>query len=101
MNPSPRSLMDSRLLPLAAISCLALAAAAQDTKAAARPAGERRFPKGGDLDKIVWEHPLARARELARAQQRVLLVKPILGGSNVPAPLGVACGGKNDCEGSW
>jgi hypothetical protein len=88
--------MDSRLLPLAAVAGLVLGAAAQEPKAA-----ERRFPKGGDLDKIVWEHPLARARELARAQHRVLLVKPILGGSNVPAPLGVACGGKNDCEGSW
>jgi hypothetical protein len=93
--------LDSRLLPLAALSFLALGAAAQDAKSAAQPAAERRFPKGGDLDKIVWEHPFARARELARAQHRVLLVKPILGGSNVPAPLGVACGGKNDCEGSW
>jgi hypothetical protein len=31
----------------------------------------------------------------------VLLVKPILGGSNTPSPEGVACGGKEDCEGSW
>ena len=63
--------------------------------AAAAPAQSgRRFPEGGDLDKIVWLRPLATARELARAQHRVLLVKPILGGSNTPAPLGVACGGK-------
>jgi hypothetical protein len=64
-------------------------------------AAARRFPEAGDLDKIAWERPFARAQELARERNRVLLVKPILGGSNTPRPGGVACGGKDDCEGSW
>lgn len=63
------------------------------------PAPDRRTL--GDLDKIEWLRPLAHAREVARQQGRVVLVKPILGGSNTPAPDGVPCGGKNDCEGSW
>ena len=62
---------------------------------------ERRWDDGGDLDKIVWNRPFARAQELARASGRVLLIKPILGGGNVPKCFGVPCGGKNDCEGSW
>ena len=64
-------------------------------------AAARRFPAAGDLDKIAWERPFARAQQIAREQDRVLLVKPILGGSNTPRPGGVACGGKDDCEGSW
>ena len=62
---------------------------------------ERRWDDGGDLDKIVWNRPFASAQELARASGRVLLIKPILGGGNVPKRGGVPCGGKNDCEGSW
>jgi hypothetical protein len=69
--------------------------------AKAQAAPERRWDDGGDLDKIVWNRPFARAQELARASGRVLLIKPILGGGNVPKPGGVPCGGKNDCEGSW
>jgi len=55
----------------------------------------------GDADKIEWVRPFARARELAAGTHRVLLVKPILGGSNRPFPSGRPCGGKEDCEGSW
>jgi hypothetical protein len=73
------------------------AAGAQDAVGAQR----RRWEDGGDLDKIVWHRPFARAQELARASGRVLLVKPILGGGNKPDPAGVPCGGKHDCEGSW
>jgi hypothetical protein len=65
------------------------------------PAPPPRHEAGGDLDKIAWERPFARAQQLAREQDRVLLVKPILGGSNTPRPTGVACGGVDDCEGSW
>lgn len=61
----------------------------------------RRFDGGGDLDKIEWVRPFREAQKLAKAANRVMLVKPILGGGNKPAPGGVACGGKNDCEGSW
>ena len=64
-------------------------------------AQQPRFDQGGDLDKIVWHRPFADAQALAARQQRVMLVKPILGGSNTPDPDGVPCGGKNDCEGSW
>ena len=67
----------------------------------AQAAAERRWDDGGDLDKIVWNRPFARAQELARASGRVMLIKPILGGGNVPKRTGVPCGGKNDCEGSW
>jgi hypothetical protein len=87
--------MDHRLAAVVPLVVFALPALAQQA------APGRRFATGGDLDKIAWEHPFARARELARTQHRVLLVKPILGGSNVPDPQGVACGGKRDCEGSW
>ncbi|HEX5052891.1 MAG TPA: hypothetical protein VFZ65_14035 [Planctomycetota bacterium] len=69
--------------------------------AATSPQPAPRFAQGGDLDKIEWIRPFARARELAREQHRVMLVKPILGGSNRPRPGGVPCGGTNDCEGSW
>ncbi|HZN39753.1 MAG TPA: hypothetical protein VFD82_13170 [Planctomycetota bacterium] len=68
---------------------------------AAQAEPQRRWDDGGDLDKIVWNRPFARAQELARESGRVLLIKPILGGGNVPKPGGVPCGGKNDCEGSW
>lgn len=74
------------------------AAAQQDP---AQDPQARRFAEGGDLRKIVWQRPWTRARDLAREQGRVLLVKPILGGSNAPAPDGVPCGGEQDCEGSW
>ena len=67
----------------------------------AQAATERRWDDGGDLDKIVWNRPFSRAQELARASGRVMLIKPILGGGNVPKRTGVPCGGKNDCEGSW
>ena len=80
----------------AAALALACTAAAQDGAGA----GTRRW-EGGDLDKIVWHRPYARAQQLARNAGRVLLVKPILGGGNVPDPAGVPCGGKRDCEGSW
>lgn len=61
----------------------------------------RRFDAGGDLDKIEWVRPFAVAQQRAKEANRVMLVKPILGGGNAPAPGGVPCGGKNDCEGSW
>ena len=69
--------------------------------APAQDGAPRRFDAGGDLDKIEWIRPFAKAHRLARDSQRVMLVKPILGGGNAPAPSGVPCGGKNDCEGSW
>ena len=83
---------------------LGLALAAQDpvdSRAGAAVATARRFDAGGDLDKSVWHRPFRAAQKVARAAGRVMLVKPILGGSNQPAPGGVPCGGKNDCEGSW
>jgi hypothetical protein len=86
--------MNARVLASVAAVLFASAAAAQSPSA-------RRLADGGDLDKIVWERPFARARGLAETRNRVLLVKPILGGSNTPRPSGVPCGGKNDCEGSW
>lgn len=60
-----------------------------------------RHERGGDLDKIEWLRPFTAAQQRAREQKRLLLVKPILGGSNAADPTGVPCGGKNDCEGSW
>ena len=75
--------------------------AVRGARAVAPRPPERRFEQGGDLDKITWERPFARARELAKERHRVMLVKPILGGGNTPDPKGTACGGKHDCEGSW
>lgn len=86
MHPAHRTVLSASML-LAALT--------------AQAAPERRWDDGGDLDKIVWNRPFVRAQELARASGRVLLIKPILGGGNVPKPGGVPCGGKNDCEGSW
>lgn len=67
----------------------------------APPTSVVRHERGGDLDKIEWVRPFALAQQRARQQRRLMLVKPILGGSNVAVPAGVPCGGKNDCEGSW
>ena len=61
----------------------------------------RRHDSGGDIDKIEWVRPFAAAQERARELGRVLLVKPIMGGSNKPNPDGLPCGGVDDCEGSW
>jgi hypothetical protein len=88
-------------LVLSCFACCALLPAQKQQPAAEEPAAARRFAEGGDLDKIDWMRPFARACEIAKEQQRVMLVKPILGGGNAPKPDGVACGGKNDCEGSW
>ena len=55
----------------------------------------------GDARRINWIRPFSKASELARKSGRILYVKPIMGGSNTPAPDGVPCGGQNDCEGSW
>ncbi len=93
-------------VPFATIVCIALGCTlpAQDpvdSRAGAAAATARRFDAGGDLDKIVWHRPFRSAQKLAREAGRVMLVKPILGGGNQPAPGGVPCGGKNDCEGSW
>lgn len=64
-------------------------------------AAQAPAPAVGDSNKIQWHRPYAKARELAAASGRVLLVKPIMGGSNTPKPDGLPCGGKADCEGSW
>lgn len=66
--------------------------------AAAAPGAPDR---AGDPRRIRWIRPVAAAVEEAKAAGRVLLVKPILGGSNTPDPDGVPCGGTRDCEGSW
>jgi hypothetical protein len=90
------------LLPLVLLLPPATAQAPDATTAQRNAAKTvRRWDDGGDLDKIVWHRPFAKAQELARESGRVLLIKPILGGGNRPKPGGVPCGGKNDCEGSW
>ena len=55
----------------------------------------------GDLRRVDWIRPFDRALTRARRMKRVLIVKPILGGSNEPDPNGLPCGGVRDCEGSW
>jgi hypothetical protein len=55
----------------------------------------------GDLRRVHWVRPWAKAQEESRRTGRPILCKPILGGSNTPDPSGLPCGGKNDCEGSW
>lgn len=55
----------------------------------------------GDLRRVPWIRPFRDARAEAERTGRVILCKPILGGSNTPDPDGVPCGGKHDCEGSW
>lgn len=57
--------------------------------------------RGGDLRRIEWVRPYGPAVERATSETRLLLVKPILGGSNTPDPNGLPCGGKKDCDGSW
>ncbi len=57
--------------------------------------------KRGDLRRVQWTRPFSAAHKIARSTNRVLLVKPLMGGSNTPDPAGVPCGGVNDCEGSW
>ncbi|MBK8097685.1 MAG: hypothetical protein IPK26_11295 [Planctomycetes bacterium] len=73
----------------------------QMPKAQVPAAQAGRHERGGDLDKIEWLRPFGAAQQRARERKRLLLVKPILGGSNAADPSGVPCGGKNDCEGSW
>jgi hypothetical protein len=55
----------------------------------------------GDPRRVDWVRPFKDALAKARETNRVLLVKPLMGGSNVPDPAGTPCGGKKDCEGSW
>ena len=51
--------------------------------------------------RMNWVRPFADARARAKTAGRLMLVKPILGGTNAPDPDGLPCGGKQDCEGSW
>lgn len=81
-----------RLLVLTLPGCLATAARAQEG---------RTFFRAGDMRRIQWVRPWDEASKTAAARGRLLVVKPILGGSNTPDPDGVPCGGKKDCEGSW
>jgi hypothetical protein len=71
------------------------------TPAAAPPGDARGGPESGDLRRVQWVRPFKEALAKARQTNRVLLVKPLMGGSNVPDETGVPCGGKRDCEGSW
>jgi hypothetical protein len=93
--------MNARLSSCLFALALGTPAAAQSESPPPATAAARRWDDGGDLDKIIWQRPFTAARELAQQSGRVLLVKPILGGGNMPKPGGVPCGGKNDCEGSW
>jgi hypothetical protein len=101
----PLTFLAAAPCPASAVAPAAVPAARRALQEPTAPeppaAAEARPPAAGDLDKIAWARPFARAQELAQEQGRVLLVKPILGGSNKPSPGGVACGGTNDCEGSW
>jgi hypothetical protein len=55
----------------------------------------------GDARRVPWILPFRDALAQARRTGRVILCKPILGGSNTPDPGGLPCGGRHDCEGSW
>jgi hypothetical protein len=76
---------------------------------ATRPARERpeaprdddRARKAGDVRRVAWVRPFKDAMAKARETGRVVLVKPLMGGSNLPDEGGIPCGGKRDCEGSW
>lgn len=70
---------------------------------AAKPSFEPTIPwnAAGDTRRIKWTRPYAEAKKSAVARNRLILSKPIMGGSNTPDPGGVPCGGVNDCEGSW
>ena len=55
----------------------------------------------GDSDRIQWVRPYPKAAEVSKERKRLILAKPIYGGTNTPVDGGVLAGGKNDCEGSW
>ena len=89
---------------LACVPVMGLGRAQIEVQIQELPAAEAsalRHERGGDLDKIEWLRPFGAAQQWARDRKRLMLVKPILGGSNAADPSGVPCGGKNDCEGSW
>lgn len=65
------------------------------------PKKDQAFAPPSDLRRVAWVRPFEAALKEARESNRVLLVKPIMGGSNTPDPNGVPCGGKRDLEGSW
>ncbi len=58
-------------------------------------------PKPGDPSRIQWVRPFKDALKQAKEKNRLLFIKPILGGSNTPKEGGKVAGGKNDCDGSW
>ena len=60
-----------------------------------------KTPHRGDLRRVDWVRPFDEALNRAARLGRVLIVKPILGGSNEPDPNGLPCGGVRDSEGSW
>ena len=68
------------------------------------PAADGKAAKpseAGDANRIRWVRPYAEAVKQAKATNRLILAKPIMGGSNTPKPGGLPAGGKTDCDGSW
>lgn len=55
----------------------------------------------GDAERVQWVRPYREAARASKERNRLLLAKPIYGGTNTPVEGGVLAGGKNDCEGSW
>lgn len=60
-----------------------------------------KLPEAGDATRICWVRPYAEAVKQAKVTNRLILAKPIMGGTNKPKPGGLPAGGKTDCDGSW
>ena len=90
------------LVPLAAAAAvLALQERTSAQESRPQPQDQGAVMRSGDMRRVDWVRPWSKATAAAKAAGKLMVVKPILGGSNTPDPDGIPCGGKNDCEGSW